>query len=185
MMNQTIIIVILIVIILCIEFGQGLRCYQHDYCLGRCPTLISSTVQCKPGLDKCWKFTSPLGTMRGCGDHRCKIQLDTGIFDTASVCCSSDLSLQCYSHDTCSANCPQLSETVKTCGGDENKCYKAALPVGVSRGCARERCNVQVNANSVMANVCCEKDLCNSARTSKMTIGGFFMMIGALFLIHI
>ncbi|CAF1051128.1 unnamed protein product [Rotaria sordida] len=91
MMNQTIIIVILIVIILCIEFGQGLRCYQHDYCLGRCPTLISSTVQCKPGLDKCWKFTSPLGTMRGCGDHRCKIQLDTGIFDTASVCCSSDL----------------------------------------------------------------------------------------------
>ncbi|CAF1051145.1 unnamed protein product [Rotaria sordida] len=100
-------------------------------------------------------------------------------------CITFNEALQCYSHDTCSANCPQLSETVKTCGGDENKCYKAALPVGVSRGCARERCNVQVNANSVMANVCCEKDLCNSARTSKMTIGGFFMMIGALFLIHI
>jgi hypothetical protein len=54
--------------------------------------------------------------------------------------------LECYSHDVCSANCPQLSNTVKTCTGDDNKCFKAAFPGGVKRGCGKERCNVQVSS---------------------------------------
>jgi hypothetical protein len=54
------------------------------------------------------------------------------------------LALQCYSHEICSTNCPQLSGTIKTCTGDDNKCYKGAFPGGVARGCAKERCNVQV-----------------------------------------
>lgn len=56
------------------------------------------------------------------------------------------LALQCYSHDACSTNCPQLSSSIKTCTSDDNKCYKAAFPGGVSRGCAKERCNVQVSS---------------------------------------
>jgi hypothetical protein len=54
--------------------------------------------------------------------------------------------LDCYSHDVCSTNCPQLSTTVKKCTGNDNRCYKAAFPGGVSRGCARDRCDVQVNS---------------------------------------
>ncbi|CAF4840467.1 unnamed protein product [Rotaria sp. Silwood1] len=182
---QTMIIVIFFITILCIELGQGLRCYQHGYCLNQCPTLSSSIVQCKSNFNKCWKLTSLAGTKRGCGDDRCNVQINLDSFNTANVCCSNDLSLQCYSHDICSSNCPQLSNTIKKCTGDENKCYKAAFPGGVSRGCAKERCNVQVNANSIMANVCCENDLCNSAIIPKMTLGGFLMIIGTLFLIHI
>jgi hypothetical protein len=53
--------------------------------------------------------------------------------------------LQCYSHSPCSTNCPQLAETVKKCEKGNDKCYKAAFPGGVSRGCARDRCDVQVN----------------------------------------
>jgi hypothetical protein len=33
-----------------------------------------------------------------------------------------------------------------------------------------------------MANVCCEKDLCNSAVTPKITMGAILMVIGAFFL---
>jgi hypothetical protein len=55
--------------------------------------------------------------------------------------------LDCYSHNVCSANCPQLKDTVKTCTGGEDKCYKAAFPGGVSRGCAKDRCNVQVHSS--------------------------------------
>lgn len=55
------------------------------------------------------------------------------------------LALQCYSHDPCIVNCPQLSDSIKTCNGDDNKCYKGAFPGGTARGCARERCNVQVS----------------------------------------
>jgi hypothetical protein len=55
------------------------------------------------------------------------------------------LALQCYSHDTCSINCPQLSSSIKTCNSDENRCYKAAFPGGVTRGCAKDRCNIQVS----------------------------------------
>jgi hypothetical protein len=40
----------------------------------------------------------------------------------------------------------------------------------------------QVDANSVMANVCCEKDLCNSAYTSTFAVSTIFMMLGALFI---
>ncbi|CAF2704958.1 unnamed protein product [Rotaria sp. Silwood2] len=90
-MNRTMIIAILFFTILCIELGQGLLCYQHEYCLGRCPTLASNIVQCQPGQNKCWKFTSPLGTKRGCGDDRCNIQIDTGSLGTANVCCSNDV----------------------------------------------------------------------------------------------
>ncbi len=39
-----------------------------------------------------------------------------------------------------------MSETKKTCGDGEDKCYKAAFPGGVTRGCAKERCNVQVSS---------------------------------------
>ncbi len=38
-----------------------------------------------------------------------------------------------------------MSNSIKTCAGDDNKCYKAAFPGGVTRGCAKERCNVQVS----------------------------------------
>ncbi|CAF2704938.1 unnamed protein product [Rotaria sp. Silwood2] len=100
-------------------------------------------------------------------------------------CITFNEALQCYSHDICSANCPQLTNTIKTCNNDENKCYKAAFPGGVSRGCAKERCNVQVNANSIMANVCCETDLCNSAIIPKMTIAGLLMIISVLIFIRI
>jgi len=91
MMNNKMIIAILLVGILCVELGQGLACYQHDYCLGGCPTLASSIVQCESSQSKCWKLSSPLGTKRGCGDNRCMIQLDTGFMGTASVCCSGNL----------------------------------------------------------------------------------------------
>ncbi|CAF3108039.1 unnamed protein product [Rotaria sp. Silwood2] len=93
--------------------------------------------------------------------------------------------LQCYSHDVCSINCPQLSNTIRSCTGGDNKCYKAAFSGGISRGCAKERCSVQINGNSVLANVCCEKDLCNSAITSKITCKILFMILGALILTQI
>ncbi len=60
--------------------------------------------------------------------------------------------LQCYSHDPCSSNCPQLANTITTCESGLNKCYKTAFPGGVSRGCARDRCNVQVNLLSLSYN---------------------------------
>jgi len=100
-------------------------------------------------------------------------------------CIAFNEALECYSHELCSANCPQLVNSVKKCGSDENKCYKAAVPGGVSRGCAKDRCNVQVNLNSVMASVCCESNLCNSAITSKITISTIFMIIGAFFLVRL
>ncbi len=71
MMNTKMIIAILVVGILCVDFGQGkimlmnrniiidliisgLSCYQHDYCLGGCPALASSIVQCESSQSKCW-----------------------------------------------------------------------------------------------------------------------------------
>lgn len=56
------------------------------------------------------------------------------------------LALQCYSHNPCSTNCPDFSSTITTCSGDNSRCYKAAFPGGVARGCAKERCAIQVNA---------------------------------------
>ncbi|CAF0983592.1 unnamed protein product [Adineta ricciae] len=90
-MNAKFIIAVLLVAVLCVDFGQSLQCYQHDYCLGGCPTLSSSIVQCASSDSKCWKLSSPLGTKRGCGDTRCMVQLDTGVMGTASVCCSGNL----------------------------------------------------------------------------------------------
>ncbi|CAF4322467.1 unnamed protein product, partial [Adineta steineri] len=80
-------------------------------------------------------------------------------------CVAFNEAIKCYQHDMCSANCPQLHDSIKTCGGDENKCYKTALPTGVKRGCAKDLCDAQANVGSTLANVCCEKDLCNSAVT--------------------
>jgi hypothetical protein len=57
------------------------------------------------------------------------------------------LALQCYSHTFCGTNCPQLSDAVETCQGDQNKCYKAAVPGGVKRGCANKQCNVEVSSS--------------------------------------
>jgi hypothetical protein len=62
------------------------------------------------------------------------------------------LALQCFSHEPCSTNCPQLANTIKTCESGYDKCYKAAFPGGVSRGCGRDRCNVQVNHLSLFCN---------------------------------
>jgi len=90
-MNKSPIITFLLATILCVDVGHGLSCYQHDYCLGGFPTLSSSIVQCESNQSQCWKLSSPLGTKRGCSDNRCRIQLDTGIFGTGSVCCSTDL----------------------------------------------------------------------------------------------
>ncbi|CAF2101417.1 unnamed protein product [Rotaria magnacalcarata] len=95
-------------------------------------------------------------------------------------CATFNEALQCYSHDTCTTNCPQLSDTVRTCTNDENRCYKLAFSGGVSRGCVRDRCSAQVNENFMMANICCERDLCNSATTPKMTLGGLFILIAIL-----
>ncbi|CAF1111233.1 unnamed protein product [Rotaria sordida] len=97
-------------------------------------------------------------------------------------CVALNEALQCYSHDLCSINCPQLSYTIKSCTDNDNRCYTATFLGGIARGCAKERCNVQINANSVTANVCCETDLCNSATTSKLTLSILFMILGALIL---
>ncbi|CAF1263603.1 unnamed protein product [Adineta steineri] len=97
-------------------------------------------------------------------------------------CVAFNEALQCYSHDACTANCPQLKDTIKTCGGDDNKCYKGTLLGGVTRGCAKERCTVQVDGNAVASSICCEKDLCNSAITSKLTFSTFFIIIAAFVL---
>ncbi|CAF1225262.1 unnamed protein product [Rotaria sp. Silwood1] len=81
-----------------------------------------------------------------------------------------DEALQCYSHDTCSTNCPKLSNTIRSCTGDDNRCYKSAFPSGIACGCSKERCNLQITGSSILANVCCEKDLCNSTMTSRLTL---------------
>ncbi len=67
-------------------------------------------------------------------------------FDNISLFFCNLPALQCYTHDPCSTNCPQLSNTIRTCDGTNDRCYKAAFPGGVSRGCATDRCNVQVNS---------------------------------------
>ncbi|UJR15258.1 hypothetical protein I4U23_002213 [Adineta vaga] len=90
-MNTKLIVGVLLVALLCVDFGQCLQCYQHDYCLGGCPTLSSSIVECASSQSKCWKLSSPIGTKRGCGDNRCMLQVDTSIMGTASVCCSNNL----------------------------------------------------------------------------------------------
>ncbi|CAF3972225.1 unnamed protein product [Rotaria magnacalcarata] len=72
-------------------FEQGLECYQHDYCFNKCEELLNTTVQCKEENSRCWKLTTPLGTKRGCGDHRCRIQASIGLINTANVCCSNNL----------------------------------------------------------------------------------------------
>ncbi|CAF3262018.1 unnamed protein product [Rotaria socialis] len=95
-------------------------------------------------------------------------------------CATFNEALQCYSHDTCTTNCPQLSDAVRTCANDDNRCYKLAFPGGVSRGCVRDRCSAQINGHFMMANICCEKDLCNSATTPKMTLSGLFILIAVL-----
>ncbi|CAF1206635.1 unnamed protein product [Rotaria sp. Silwood1] len=70
---------------------KGLQCYKHDYCLNKCPELSESIVECKKEETHCWKMTSPLGTLRGCGNHRCEVQINLGVLNTANVCCSGDL----------------------------------------------------------------------------------------------
>ncbi|CAF3859401.1 unnamed protein product [Rotaria sordida] len=50
---------------------------------------------------------------------------------------------QWYSHDECSINCIQLSNTIRSCTDNDNRCYKAAFPDVITRGCAKERYNVQ------------------------------------------
>ncbi|UJR15257.1 hypothetical protein I4U23_002212 [Adineta vaga] len=94
-------------------------------------------------------------------------------------CVAYNEALQCYSHDVCAANCPQLANTIKTCASDETKCYKLAAVAGVSRGCGKDRCNFQADVASNLANVCCEGNLCNSAITSKIALSTIFMVLGA------
>jgi hypothetical protein len=53
-MNNKMILAIVLVSILSIELNDGLSCYQHDYCLGGCPTLATSIVQCASSQSKCW-----------------------------------------------------------------------------------------------------------------------------------
>ncbi|CAF1973882.1 unnamed protein product [Rotaria magnacalcarata] len=96
------------------------------------------------------------------------------------ACVTHSEALECYSHGVCSKNCPQLRNTITSCTGDDNRCYKVAFPGGAIRGCAKEQCAVQVDAHSMLASVCCEKDLCNLAITSKLTFSTFFMIIGVL-----
>ncbi|CAF1195273.1 unnamed protein product [Adineta ricciae] len=93
-------------------------------------------------------------------------------------CFAFSEALQCYSHDMCLNNCKPLAETIKMCGSDENRCYKGALAGGVTRGCAKDICNIQVDGGSQAASVCCEKDLCNSAVTSKLSLSTLFMLLG-------
>ncbi|CAF1076130.1 unnamed protein product [Rotaria sordida] len=88
--------------------------------------------------------------------------------------------LQYYSRGACSINCSQLSNTIRSRTDNDNRFCKTAFPDDVSRGCAKEQCNVQVNANSVLANDCCEKDLCNSVTTSKLIFNKLFIIIGVL-----
>ncbi|CAF1206653.1 unnamed protein product [Rotaria sp. Silwood1] len=57
-----------------------------------------------------------------------------------------DEALQCYSHDTCSMNCPKLSNTIRSCTSEDNGCYTSAFHSGIVRGCSKERCNVQVSS---------------------------------------
>ncbi|CAF1111251.1 unnamed protein product [Rotaria sordida] len=90
-MNKKSIITCTVFMIFHITLSQGLECYQHNYCLGNCPELSNSTVECAKDESRCWKITSPLGTMRGCGKHRCEVQINVGIFDTANVCCFDNL----------------------------------------------------------------------------------------------
>ncbi|CAF4245148.1 unnamed protein product, partial [Rotaria sordida] len=63
--------------------------------------------------------------------------------------------LQYYSHDACSINCSQLNNIIRSRTDNDNRFYKRAFHGDVSRSCAKEQCNVQVNANSVLANDCC------------------------------
>ncbi|CAF1623950.1 unnamed protein product, partial [Didymodactylos carnosus] len=38
------------------------------------------------------KLAIPLrGVKRGCGENRCNVQIDTGVFQTANLCCDSNL----------------------------------------------------------------------------------------------
>ncbi|CAM4928341.1 unnamed protein product [Rotaria socialis] len=203
-MNRTCISIGMLLVIFYIACTHGLECYQHDYCLNTCEELSNTIVQCTQENSRCWKFTTPLGTKRGCGDYRCRIQASIGLINTANVCCSSNLcnssiriklttiaivftslitfmyareALECYSHSVCSQNCLQLTNTITSCTGDDNRCYKVAFPGGVIRGCAKEQCAIQVDAHSILASVCCENDLCNLAITSKLTFSTLFMIM--------
>ncbi|UJR31421.1 hypothetical protein I4U23_018914 [Adineta vaga] len=93
-------------------------------------------------------------------------------------CIGLNEALQCYSHEMCSTNCKPLAETIKTCNSDENKCYKGTLASGVTRGCAKEQCTIQIDGGASVSSICCEKELCNSAVSSKLTLSTFFMIIG-------
>ncbi|CAF1345350.1 unnamed protein product [Rotaria magnacalcarata] len=85
------IIAIVLLVALCIDFGQGLTCYQHDFCNTNCPLLIETIAQCDDDQDHCWKLKTLLGTKRGCGKARCSVQIDTGALHFANVCCSGIL----------------------------------------------------------------------------------------------
>ncbi|CAF3352339.1 unnamed protein product [Rotaria socialis] len=93
------------------------------------------------------------------------------------TCVTHSEALECYSHSVCSQNCLQLTNTITSCTGDDNRCYKVAFPGGVIRGCAKEQCAIQVDAHSILASVCCENDLCNLAITSKLTFSTLFMIM--------
>ncbi|CAF1368091.1 unnamed protein product, partial [Didymodactylos carnosus] len=68
-----------------------LQCYEHDLCIN-CPDLAGKITTCSNTEARCWKLAVPLkGIKRGCGENRCNVQVDTGIFQTASVCCNSHL----------------------------------------------------------------------------------------------
>ncbi|CAF3354976.1 unnamed protein product [Rotaria socialis] len=90
-MNQKMIIAIAFLVALCIDFGQGLTCYQHDFCNNHCPSLITTIVQCDADQDHCWKLQTLFGTKRDCGNARCLVQVDAGPLEFANVCCSGIL----------------------------------------------------------------------------------------------
>lgn len=78
--------------ILCIQFSQGLQCYQHEICVGtNCNKPSMKNVTCKSDEDRCWKLQTPVGVQRGCSKGNCDAEIDFSAMNLANKCCSTDL----------------------------------------------------------------------------------------------